>query len=67
VEHLVAKEALLADDPSVFFTTPHFDGYPAILVRLDQIGLEDLREVIVEAWLARAPKRVAQAYIDASL
>lgn len=67
VEHLVAKEALLADDPSVFFTTPHFDGYPAILVQLDRIGLEDLREVIVEAWLARAPKRVAKAHIDASL
>jgi hypothetical protein len=67
VEHLVAKEALLADDPSVFFTTPHFDGYPAVLVRLDRIGIEDLREVIVEAWLARAPKRLAQAYIDASL
>ena len=63
VEHLVAKEALLADDPSVFFTTPHFDGYPAVLVRLEQIGLEDLREVIVEAWLARAPKRVAKAYL----
>jgi len=63
VEHLVAKEALLADDPSVFFTTPHFDGYPAVLVRLDQIGLEDLREVIVEAWLARAPKRLAEAYL----
>jgi hypothetical protein len=63
VEHLVAKEALLADDPSVFFTTPHFDGYPAVLVRLEQIGLEDLREVIVEAWLARAPKRLAEAYL----
>ena len=63
VEHLVAKEALLADDPSVFFTTPHFDGYPAVLVRLDQIGLDDLREVIVEAWLARAPKRLAEAYL----
>jgi hypothetical protein len=67
VEHLVAKEALLADDPSVYFTTPHFDGYPAILVRLDRIGLEDLREVIVEAWLARAPKRLAKTYIDTSL
>src|SRR5215212_1319904 len=63
VEHLVAKEALLADDPDVFFTTPHFDGYPAVLVQLDKIGLEDLREVIVEAWLARAPKRLAKAYI----
>jgi hypothetical protein len=67
VEHLVAKEALLADDPSVYFTTPHFDGYPAILVQLDRIGLDDLREVIVEAWLARAPKRLAKAYADAAL
>ncbi len=67
VEHLVAKEALLADDPNVFFTTPHFDGYPAVLVQLEKIGLEDLREVIVEAWLARAPKRLAQSYIDSSL
>src|SRR6187431_2041529 len=42
VEHLGAKEALLADDAGVFFTTPHFDGYPAILTRLDAIGLDDL-------------------------
>ena len=67
VEHLVAKEALLADDPAVFFTTPHFDGYPAVLVRLDRIAVEDLEEVTVEAWLARAPKRLAQEYIDTSL
>jgi hypothetical protein len=67
VEHLVAKEALLADDPSIYFTTPHFDGYPAILVRLDRIGLEDLRELIVEAWLARAPARLAKTYVDTSL
>jgi hypothetical protein len=64
VEHLVAKEALLADDPSVSFTTPHFDGYPAVLVRLERIGLEDLRELIVEAWLARAPKRLAKEYAE---
>jgi hypothetical protein len=64
VEHLVAKEALLADDPGVFFTTPHFDGYPAVLVRLDEIGLEGLREVIVEAWLARAPKRLVDEYLS---
>ena len=67
VEHLVAKEALLADDPSVYFTTPHFDGYPAILVRLERIGLEDLHELIVEAWLARAPARLAKTYVDTSL
>jgi hypothetical protein len=67
VEHLGAKEALLADDPSVFFTTPHFDNYPAVLVRLDEITVEDLEEVVVEAWLARAPKRVAQEYVDTHL
>jgi hypothetical protein len=64
VEHLGAKEALLADETGVFFTTPHFDGYPAILVRLDRIAVEDLREVIVEAWLARAPRRLAKAFTD---
>jgi hypothetical protein len=64
VEHLVAKEALLADDPAVFFTTPHFDGYPAVLVRLEEISVEDLEEVVVEAWLCRAPKRLVQAYVD---
>jgi hypothetical protein len=63
VEHLVAKEALLADASGVFFTTPHFDGYPAILVRLDRIRPEDLDELITEAWLARAPKRLADAYL----
>jgi hypothetical protein len=62
VEHLVAKEALVADRPDVYFTTPHFDGYPAVLVVLEQIELEELRELIVEAWLARAPKRVAAQY-----
>ena len=57
-----AKEALIADDPAVYFTIPHFDGYPAILVRLDAIVLEELEEVLVEAWLCKAPKRVAAAY-----
>jgi hypothetical protein len=63
VEHLVAKEALLADRPDVYFTTPHFDGYPAVLVVLDAIDSEELRELIVDAWLARAPKRVADRYV----
>lgn len=57
------KEALLADDPAVFFTTPHFDGYPAILVRLPEIAVDELEELIVEAWLLRAPKRVAAGYL----
>jgi hypothetical protein len=63
VEHLGAKEALLADDPDAFFTTPHFDGYPAVLVRLERIGVTELHELIVEAWLTRAPKRLASAYL----
>ena len=65
VEHLGAKEALLADDPAVFFTTPHFDGYPAVLVLLDVIAVDELEAVTVDAWLARAPKRVAQAFLEA--
>ena len=67
VEHLVAKEALLADESGVFLTTPHFDGYPAVLVKLDEIELDLLEEVIVEAWLCRAPKRLAQEYADEHL
>jgi hypothetical protein len=63
VEHIGAKEALISDDPHVYFTTPHFDGYPAILARLDRIGIEDLDELITEAWLLRAPKRLADAYL----
>jgi len=57
------KEALLASDPGVFFTTPHFDGYPAVLVRLERIALAELKELIVEAWLLRAPKRLAEQYL----
>jgi hypothetical protein len=67
VEHLGAKEALITDDPGVFFTTPHFDGYPAILIRLEEIALDELEEVIVEAWLSRAPPKVAAAYCEANL
>lgn len=67
VEHLVAKEAMLADESGVYFTTPHLDGYAIVLVQLDEIGVEDLEEVIVEAWLARAPKRLAQEYADEHL
>ncbi len=47
VEHLGAKEALLGDDPHIYFTTPHFDGYPAILVRLDRIAVEELHRNVV--------------------
>ena len=64
VADLGVKEALLASDPAVFFTTPHFNGYPAILVRLDRIAVAELGELITEAWLARAPGRLASHYLQ---
>jgi hypothetical protein len=66
VSDLGVKEALLGDDPDVFFTTPHFDGYPAVLVRLDRIDIAELEELVVEAWLDRAPKRLAGKYLEDS-
>jgi hypothetical protein len=66
VEHLIAKEALLADDPEVYFTTPHFDGYPSVLVRLERIAVGELEELLIEAWLTRAPKRLGKQYLDAN-
>lgn len=57
------KYALIADDPAVYFTTPHFDGYPAVLVRLDAIGVEELTELVTEAWLAQAPKTLVKAFL----
>ncbi len=58
------KYALIADEPEVYFTTPHFDGYPAVLVRLAVIDPPGLRELIVEAWLTQAPKRLVQEFLD---
>lgn len=63
VEHIEAKTALISDAPDIYFTTPHFDGYAAVLVRLDRIGLDELAELIIEAWLCRAPKRLARDYL----
>ncbi len=67
VEHLGAKEALLQNDPELYFTTPHFDGYAVVLVRLERVGVQELREVIVEAWLCRAPGKLADAYLAEEL
>ncbi|HEY2447983.1 MAG TPA: MmcQ/YjbR family DNA-binding protein [Mycobacterium sp.] len=57
------KFALIADEPDVYFTTPHFDGYPAVLVKLAEIDELGLRELIVEAWLTQAPKRLVQEFL----
>ncbi|MGY1733351.1 MmcQ/YjbR family DNA-binding protein [Geodermatophilus sp. SYSU D01045] len=56
------KHALVADDPAVYLTTPHFDGYAAVLVRLDAIDVAELGELVTEAWLARAPARLAREF-----
>jgi hypothetical protein len=61
VEHLIAKEALLAEDPALFFTTSHFQGSASVLVRLEEIGKQDLEEIVTEAWFARAPPKLAAA------
>ena len=66
VADLGVKELVLSDDRGVFFTTPHFDGYPAILMRipdLARIDRDELHELVVEAWLTRAQKRVAKAWL----
>src|SRR5215212_4702587 len=66
VADLDVKELLLADDRGVFFTTPHFDGYPAVLVRIPQLShvdRDELRDLVAEAWLTRAQKRVAKAWL----
>jgi hypothetical protein len=58
-----AKQALVSSEPEIYFTTSHFDGYPAVLIRLERIGRVELEELVIEAWLAKAPKRVAAAYL----
>jgi hypothetical protein len=65
VADLGEKEALLAEDPHVYFTTPHFDGYPAVLVLLENIATAQLKELLSDAWLAKAPKRLAKEYLGA--
>jgi hypothetical protein len=60
------KELLLSDARGVYFTTPHFDGYPAVLVRIRRLAdLDDdeLLDLVAEAWLTRAQKRVATAWL----
>ena len=66
VADLDVKELMLADDRGVYFTTPHFDGYAAVLIRipaLARIDREELFDLVVEAWLTRAQKRVANAWL----
>ena len=63
VPDLGAKEAILADNGGAIFPIPHFDGYPAVLVLLDEIDAGELEELLVEAWLCRAPAKLVKAYL----
>ena len=66
VADLDVKELLLADARGLFFTTPHFDGYPAVLMRIPQLARldrEELDDLLAEAWLTRAQKRLAKAWL----
>jgi hypothetical protein len=66
VADLGVKELLLSDGRGVYFTTPHFDGYPAVLVRIPNLALldrQELADLVAEAWLTRAPKRVARRWL----
>jgi hypothetical protein len=67
VADLDVKDLLLGDDRGIYFTTPHFDGYPAVLVRIPQLARldrDELGDLVAEAWLTRAQKRVAKAWLD---
>jgi hypothetical protein len=60
------KLVLVAAEPHVFFTTPHFDGYPIVLVRLAEARVDQLEELIADAWRDRAPKRLVAAFDERS-
>jgi hypothetical protein len=66
VEDLDVKELILSDDRGIYFTTPHFNGYPAVLIRipdLERLGRDELFDLVAEAWLTRAQKRLAKAWL----
>lgn len=63
---LEEKEALLRSEPDVFFTTPHYDGYPALLVRLSAIEPDELAEILEDSWRRVAPKRVVKAFDESA-
>jgi len=68
VADLDVKELLLSDARAIYFTTPHFKGYPAVLVRipdLARLDRDELRDLVAEAWLTRAEERVAKAWLAA--
>jgi hypothetical protein len=64
VEDEAVKFALIEQDPTVFFTIPHFNGYNAVLIHLGKIDLATLEEIVTDAWLDRAPAKLAKAWLE---
>ena len=62
VADVAEKEMLLASDPEKFFTTPHYDGYPAVLVNLPTVDVDELTELITDSWRLKAPKQVLKEH-----
>jgi hypothetical protein len=60
IAHDTEKEALIEMDPGAFFTEPHYDGFPAILVRLDAVEVGMLEKLLADAWRIQAPKRLVR-------
>ena len=64
VDDLDEKEVVLAAGEPGFFTIPHFDGYAAVLIQLGRVGERALRDAVVDAWLAKAPPKLADSFLD---
>jgi hypothetical protein len=63
VEDLGEKEAVIAANPKAFFTIPHFNGYPAVLIQLDKVTKRPMREALEDGWLTCAPVKLVNAYL----
>lgn len=63
--NLMAKDLLLASSPDVYFTEPHYAGFPAVLVWLEKIEVSELEDIVTEAWMTKAPKKVVKEFINA--
>jgi hypothetical protein len=57
------KELILGSNPEIYFTSPHYMGFPAVQIKVEAIGRDELLERLEDAWLIQAPKRLAAAYV----
>jgi hypothetical protein len=56
------KQSLIAAEPDVFFTEPHYNGFPAILVRLEKVSIDELTEILTDAWRVMAPRKLVKEF-----